>query len=155
MMRRVGVAIVVVLCVATAGVAQTRADVGMTRSRIQADRQAIVAAAMDLTDAEGEVFWPMYREYRAKMQTLGDRKWRLLESFADSWAAMSEEAAQALLDDWFEIRTDEIELQRKWMKKIRKDMSNRRVLRFFQIENALDAAIAAEIAAEVPLAVDP
>jgi len=143
------------VCGATVGIAQTRTEVEMTRAQIQSDRQAIVAAAMDLSDAEGAVFWPMYREYRAEVQTLGDRRWRLLESYADSWTAMSEGAAKALLDEWFSIQADEIKIKRKWMKKMRKDMSSRRVLRFFQIENALDAVIAGEIAAEIPLAVDP
>lgn len=155
MMRRAGVAIVGMLWVAAAGVAQTRAEVEMTRSQIQADRQAIVATAMDLTDGEGEVFWPMYRDYRAEIEKLGDREWRLLESYADSWSAMSEEAAKALLDEWFSIQSDEVKIKRKWMKKMRRDMSNRRVLRFFQIENALDAMITAEIAGEIPLAVEP
>ncbi len=146
---------VMLVCGANLGLAQTRTEVEMTRAQIQADRQAIVAAAMDLADAEGEAFWPMYREYRAEVQTLGDRKWRLLESYADSWTAMSEDAAKALLDEWFSIQSDEVKIKRKWMKKMRRDMPSRRVLRFFQIENALDAVIAGEIAAEVPLAADP
>jgi hypothetical protein len=155
MKHKATVAMLVVMCTATLGLTQTRAAVEMTRAQIQADRQAIVAAAMDLTDGEGTVFWPMYREYRAEIEKLGDRKWRLLESYADSWTAMSEEAAKALLDEWFSIQSDEVKIKRKWMKKMRKDMSNRRVLRFFQIENALDIMIAAEIAGEIPLAVDP
>ncbi len=155
MMRKTAVTMVLMVCGATAGLAQSRAAVEMTRAQIQADRQAIVAAAMDLTDAEGAIFWPMYRDYRAEIVKLGDRKWRLLESYADSWAAMSEEAAKALLDEWFSVQSDEVKIKNKWMKKMRKDLSSRRVLRFFQIENALDAMIAAEIAAEVPLAVDP
>ena len=155
MKHKAAVAMLVAMCGASLGFPQTRAEVEMTRAQIQADRQAIVAAAMDLTDGEGAVFWPVYREYRAEIEKLGDRKWRLLESYADSWTAMSEEAAKALLDEWFSIQADEVKIKRKWMKKMRKDMSNRRVLRFFQIENALDTMIAAEIAGEIPLAVDP
>jgi len=43
------------------------------RADIQTDRQALVAANLGLSDAEGEAFWPIYRQYRAEMGAVGDR----------------------------------------------------------------------------------
>ena len=35
-----------------------------TRAEIEKDREAIIAAALELTPQEGESFWPVYRAYR-------------------------------------------------------------------------------------------
>ena len=37
----------------------------LTRSAIQAERQAMLAANLELDDKESAIFWPLYKEYRA------------------------------------------------------------------------------------------
>src|SRR5712692_6477502 len=45
--------------------AQTDQDlVEVARAVVKADRQAVVVATMELTEAEGKGFWPLYHEYR-------------------------------------------------------------------------------------------
>ena len=53
------------------------------RADIQTDRQALVAANLGLTDAEGEAFWPIYRQYRAEMGAVGDRMQKLIMDYAE------------------------------------------------------------------------
>ena len=54
------------------------------RADIQTDRQALVAANLGLSDAEGEAFWPIYRQYRAEMGAVGDRMQKLITDYARS-----------------------------------------------------------------------
>ena len=49
-------------------------DIELSRAQIQAERQAIVNRAMELTDSESTKFWPLYREYRTKMAEVTDRQ---------------------------------------------------------------------------------
>ena len=49
-------------------------QIAMVRQMAATERQAIVTANMQLTEGESEHFWPLYRQYRAEMITLGDRK---------------------------------------------------------------------------------
>ncbi len=46
-------------------------DIQLTWAVIQAERQAIVTRAMDLTPEEMQRFWPVYREYRLEAIKLG------------------------------------------------------------------------------------
>ena len=48
-------------------------EIALTRWGIQARRQAIVTSAMDLTEAESQTFWPVYRDYRTDMARVDDR----------------------------------------------------------------------------------
>jgi hypothetical protein len=46
--------------------------IAVARSVIKADRQAVVSTAMQFTEAEANAFWPVYHQYRAEMDKVGD-----------------------------------------------------------------------------------
>ena len=52
-------------------------EIALSRAQIQAERQAIVTATLDLTEAEAKVFWPLYRDYRAEVDKPIDRAWAI------------------------------------------------------------------------------
>ncbi len=43
------------------------------REKIHADKKLVVAANMDLTEAEAKAFWPIYQEYQAKLTKINER----------------------------------------------------------------------------------
>jgi hypothetical protein len=133
--------------------AQTMQDeIAMTRAEIQADRQAIVAATLDLPEAKGEAFWPMYREYRAEMDVQGDRVWKLLIDFADKYESLSDADASVLLKEWLAIEKKQSDIRSAWSGKFSKAIGAASTARFFQIESKLDSLIRLELTVDVPLA---
>lgn len=115
------------------------------------DRRLIVKANMLLTDSESAVFWPIYDEYRAERNKLGDRKVRLITDFAARRNSMSEDEAQRLTKELFSIQKDTIALKEKYAAKMSKVLSARTVARFFQIDQKLDATVDLALAANIPL----
>ena len=57
----------------------------------------LVAANLQLTEAEAAKFWPLYNEYRAKHSQIGDRTVALVNDFAANYDALSDEKAKDLL----------------------------------------------------------
>jgi hypothetical protein len=55
------------------------------------DRRNIVRANMLLTETESARFWPLYDEYRAERQKIGDRRVRLITDFLAQKNSMSED----------------------------------------------------------------
>jgi Spy/CpxP family protein refolding chaperone len=115
------------------------------------DRRNIVRANMLLTETEGAQFWPLYDEYRAERQKVGDRRVRLITDFLAQQNSMSEDEARALANEDFAIEKDTSELKAKWYKKMAKVLSDRTVARFFHIEEKLDAVADLALAANIPL----
>jgi polyhydroxyalkanoate synthesis regulator phasin len=115
------------------------------------DRRIIVRANMLLTESEGARFWPLYDEYRAERQKIGDRRVRLITDFLAEENSMSEDQARALANEDFAIEKDTGELKAKWYKKMTKVLSERTVARFFHIDGKLDAAADIARAANIPL----
>jgi len=55
------VMVAVVVCAAAAGAQDIQSEIELTRAVIQTERQALVAAGLDLTPTEADAFWPLYR----------------------------------------------------------------------------------------------
>lgn len=149
---------VIVLATLILGVVSAEAQMSDTdyleqlRTEIAADRQAIVAANLGLSDAQGEAFWPIYREYRAEMATVGDRMQKLIMDFAETSGVPTEDEAKAMVDEMISIQGKEHKVRKSYVKKFRKVLPETKVARFLQIENKLDIIVKLGIADAVPLA---
>lgn len=143
---------VTLLCLAGGAFAQTlQTQIAFTRAQDEADRQAIVAATLNLSDKEGEAFWPLYREYRNEMSKVGDRTWKLLIEFADKYQSMTDADASKILDEVLAIEKQQTEIKTKWMGRMRKTIPPTTVARFYQIDNKIDTLLRLDAAANVPL----
>lgn len=127
-------------------------DIQLTRTVIQAERQALVTKAMDLTPEEMQGFWPLYRDYRLEAAKVGDRIVNLIVGYADSYDNLTDPGADKLLTEFVSIEQARARLKAKYLPKFKKVLPAKKVARFYQLENKLDIAILAEIAEQVPLA---
>lgn len=131
--------------------AQIRQDLQIQQELYQARRKMTVSQAMELSAADSERFWPIYDEYQKRMIMVDEKWWELTVQFADQRDTLTNEQAKAMLDSFFGIEEERLELKRNFRKKFAKVITSRRLARFFQIENKLDAMHAAQFAAQVPL----
>jgi hypothetical protein len=140
------------LLVAAPAAAQTATDEKeLTKSVITTQRQAIIAANLNLTEDQGKVFWPLYREYGTEMDAITDRKIHLIEDYARKYVGLTDEEATQLMSDYFAVQKDELKAREKWFGKMKKSLPIKTVTRFFQIEYKLDAIIRAETTRVLPL----
>jgi Spy/CpxP family protein refolding chaperone len=148
----------IALAALTAGVAlsapaaaQVRSEIELTRQQIQTERQALVAAGMELTDEQAAKFWPVYREYRAELAPIGDRQVELIIGYADKYGSVDDDYAQEMLNEFLNIKQAQLEVLRKYVPKFLAVLPAVKVARFYQIENKLDAVVAFDLAASIPV----
>jgi hypothetical protein len=132
--------------------AQDAGETQAVRADLQAERTKIVAANLQLTEAEAAKFWPLYNEYRAKHSQIGDRAIALINDFAANYDALTDEKAKDLVKRQFDIEEDRLKLQRSYAGKFEKVLPPKKVARYYQIERKLDAMVAYEAAKSIPLA---
>jgi len=131
--------------------AQVRDAIEVTRQSIQTQRQAIVAAAMGLTDTQGQTFWPLYREYRQEMAKSGDKMVSLIESYAAKYDTLSDADAEKLTKDFLSVQKQELDVKDKWMKKFKKVLPGKDLARFYQVENMLFPIARNSVPEAIPL----
>ena len=127
-------------------------DLALTRASIQLRRQAIVTSIMDLTPKESEAFWPLYREYRVEMAKVGDRMSKLLVQYSEQYDGLTDAQASQIMKDWISVEKARMGVKDKYISRFKKILPARKVMRFFQADNKLDAILQAQLASVVPLA---
>jgi hypothetical protein len=124
----------------------------MLRQEVGKDRRAIVKANMLLTDSESAVFWPLYDQYRSEIHKVGDRRLKVITDYAANRDSMSEEEANRLAREWLDAEKQRVDIKEEYLKKFQKEgLSARTTARLFQIDQKLDAAVDAALAARIPL----
>jgi len=119
--------------------------------KIRADKKLLVAENMQLTEAEAKAFWPVYDEYQDELFLLRARTLKLIKDYADAYEKMSNDSARKLLDEFMIIETLGPNLRQTYLPKFRKVLPEAKVVRYYQIENKIQAALIYELAAKIPL----
>ncbi len=121
------------------------------REKIQADKKLLVATNVDLTEKEAQAFWPVYASYQKDLGLLNGRMLVLLQDFARTYHAMTDEEARKLVGEYLAIEKDRVRQKQSYLPKLRQALPEKKVARYLQIENKIEAVIRYEIAGMVPM----
>jgi hypothetical protein len=143
------------LCIAVPAIAQDKpaSNMEILRQKLQADKKLLVAANMELTEAEAKGFWPVYDAYQADLQQINARIGQLIKRYAEAFTAkaMNDATAKSLLDEALAIERAEVTLRESYVPKLSAVLPVTKVARYLQIENKIRAVIKYELASEIPL----
>ena len=134
-------------------VAQTTSDMQILAQKIKADKKLVVAANMQLTEAEAKGFWPVYDAYQKDLQGINQRVGGAIKNYAAAYnkGPVSDETAKKLINEAIAIEDAEVKLKRSYVPKLEKVIPGMKVARYIQIENKIRAIIKYELAANIPL----
>ena len=137
--------------------AQEAAQMNMDilKEKIKADKKLVVAANMNLTDAEALTFWPLYDGYQKELEQINQRLLSTIKGYADAYNAgkgeISNDQAKKLLGEALAIEGSEVKLRQSYAAKLGKVLPGTKVVRYLQIENKIRAIVKFELAAQIPL----
>ncbi len=133
-----------------AGAAE-EASLDALRSAIQSNRKALVAANLGLTDGEAAGFWPVYDRYAKEIAALADRRVAVIQDYIASFHDLSDDKAMKLVSDYLAIEADRVAVKRAYVDQFAESLPGRKLARFYQIENKMDAVIRYDLAATIPV----
>ena len=154
-MIRCMTAFVLATALMVTAMAQNAATTNMEilRQKIKADKRLVVAQNLNLTDAEGAKFWPVYEAYQKDLQQIDERLATAILAYADAYnkGPVTNETAKKLLDEYLAIDDAEAKLKSATTPKILAALSAVKAARYVQIENKIRAAVRYELATAIPL----
>lgn len=132
---------------------QTDTNMQILRDKVKADKKLVVAANMDLTDAEGKGFWPIYDAYQKDLQTINERIGKAVQTYADAYnsKALTDDQAKQLINEVLAIDQEELNLRKTYTAKLDQVLPGKKVARYIQIEIKIRAAIRYDLAGGIPL----
>ncbi len=140
--------------IAALGFSQTTDDyVEIQRSVLKTEKKAIIAEVMQLTEQEAKEFWPLYEEYENKQYETNTKIYRLIKKYADNYETLTDEEAIELWREKMKLDKELNKIEAVYFKKFMKILPGKKLLTFFQAENKIRTLIMAELADQIPLAV--
>ena len=143
----------VVLAMVAPGISQDKPadNMQILLEKIRADKKLLVAENMQLTETEAKAFWPLYERYQDELFLLRARSSKLIKDYGDAYEKMTNDTARKLLDEYFTIESLQLKLRQAYLPKFRKVLPEVKVVRYYQIENKIKAALQYEVGANIPL----
>ena len=123
----------------------------IVREKILADRKLFVAGNMELSEAEAQAFWPVYEDYIGDMQILGAKGAYIIDDFARNYQDMTDAKARDLLNEFMAYEAEYLALRENYLPRFRDAVPEKKVARFYQIENKIRAIVNYELAGQIPL----
>jgi len=150
-----GVAVAAALLLAPLAAAQDAkadmTDMAALGAAVKADKRALVASTLALTDAEARKFWPAYEAYRRSVDIANRERNLALERLIGSNKPISDLYAKQLASALVAADDAEIKARRTLYNRVMKALPAKTAARYLQLESKVRAQQAYEIAAAFPL----
>jgi Spy/CpxP family protein refolding chaperone len=126
-------------------------DMQMLRTVVQQDKKSFVASTLNLTDAEGKKFWPIYDTYQRALDGVDRRRNKAVIEIVGMDRPMSDPYARSLANELIQTDEAEIKARRTLQNRLMRALPPRKAARYLQLESKIRAVEAYEVAAALPL----
>jgi len=165
MKARLGVALLVACLASEVASAQTPApqtqgapaalsqqDVDLLRKDLRSQKKQLVAQNLKLTDEEATKFWPIYDQYTAELVKINNKKYAVIQQYANGYGTLSGEQAMSLMKQWMEVDIAAAQLRAKYLPIVAKAIGDTKAATFAQIDRRIALMIELQLASRLPLA---
>jgi Spy/CpxP family protein refolding chaperone len=126
-------------------------DIAMLRKDIRSQKKQLIAANIQLTEAEALKFWPVYDQYTAELVQVNHEKYALIKEYAQNYGTMTD--AQA--DDWaqraLKLDANVAALRQRYWPNFRKVLPAQKAALYEQVEHRTQMLIDLQLASMIPL----
>jgi len=133
------------------GAVISKQDMELMRKDIRAKRRELTAANLKLTEAEGERFWPVYVQYIKELNAINDKKFALIQDYAENYRTMTNDQALLFIRQWLDFDIATNQLRQKYVPMVSKVLDGRKTATFFQLDRRIAMMIELQVASQMPL----
>ena len=125
--------------------------VNLTEDYIEDNRKEIVSTMLELDETQMEELWPLYEEYRSKMNSVNEGAAKTIQVYLDEYEDLSEDQAINLLSDYIDSEEDRIIYKKLYLAKFMEIIPPKKAALLYQMENKMAAVVKFGLAAKIPL----
>ena len=122
------------------------------RDSLKAQKRAFVGVNMQLTDAEDAKFWPVYDSYQKDLGKINEKIAAMIVDYARNYDTLTDGKANQLLITNLALEKDLLKLKESYLAKFSAVLPQKKVARYYQLENKIQAVIRFDLADQIPLA---
>jgi 2-oxoglutarate dehydrogenase complex dehydrogenase (E1) component-like enzyme len=126
-------------------------DLGLLRKDIRSQRKQLIASNLNLTDQEATKFWPVYDQYVSDLTTINDKKFGLIQEYADNYGKLTNEQSLSLVRRWLDADIEIAQLRQKYVPIVSKVLDGKKSATFFQLDRRIAMMIELQLSSQMPL----
>lgn len=127
------------------------AAVAAFRDAVRADKKAVVAKNMELTEAEAKKFWPLYEAYQKDLDKVTQRQNKAILDYVNQSSTMTDANAKRIARELLDADAEEQRLRERQLKRLYAILPARKAIRYLQIENKIRTLGHYDMGAQIPL----
>lgn len=127
----------------------------VSHAEIRIQKSTLMTEAMQLSEAQSERFWPVYRAYDNELEKLTNERLARIKFFAENYEKMDESKADSIAREVFSLEKRRSKLREKYYKRFSKSLGNIVGVRFVQVDRQINTLVDMEIMQKVPLIATP
>ena len=133
------------------GATISKQDLDLLRRDLRAKRKQLIAANLKLTETEAERFWPVYDQYIRELIAIHDKKFALIEDYANNYGKMTNDESLLFIRQWLDFDIATNQLRQKYVPMVAKVLDGKKTATFFQLDRRIAMMIELQVASQMPL----
>jgi len=126
-------------------------DLSLLRKDLRSKRKQIISANLKLTDAEAAKFWPVYDQYVTELIAINDKKFAIVQDYADNWGKMTNDQSLLFSREWLDMDIQIAQLRQKYVPIVSKVLDGKKTATFFQLDRRIAMMMELQVASQMPL----
>ena len=126
-------------------------DMDLLRKDLRSKRKQLIAANLKLTETEAAKFWPVYDQYVGELITINDKKFSLIQEYADNWGRLTNEQSLLFTRNWLEMDIAIAQLRQKYVPMMAKVLEGKKTATFFQLDRRIAMMMDLQVSSQMPL----
>ena len=129
-------------------------DLDLLRKDLRAKRKQLIAANLKLTEAEATKFWPVYDQYIKELIAINDKKFALIQDYADNYGKMTNDQSLLFIRQWLDFDIATTQLRQKYVPIVSKVLDGKKTATFFQLDRRIAMMMELQVSSQMPLVQD-
>jgi len=126
-------------------------ELDLLRKDLRSQRKQLIAANLKLTDTEATKFWPVYDQYVSELITINDKKFGLIQEYADNFGKLTNEQSLSFIRRWLDADIATAQLRQKYVPIVSNVLDGKKSATFFQLDRRIAMMIELQVSTQMPL----
>ena len=125
-------------------------DLAIIQSVYSKDKSDLIKSSLNLSDAQGKAFWPIYDQYEAKRVGLSNQRVAIINDYLKGYDKLNGKTSTALMTRVFANDKSFTNLQESYYPKFAAAVGGKNAAKFYQLENYLQMIVRLHVQDEIP-----
>lgn len=126
-------------------------DLNLLRQDLRSKRKQLIAANLRLTDTDAAKFWPVYDQYITELIAINDKKFGLIQEYADNWGKLTNDQSLLFARNWLDMDIATTQLRQKYVPIVAKVLDGKKTATFFQLDRRIALMLELQVSSQMPL----